>query len=292
VSASAYYQRRTGRRSARAVGDERLLERIERVHAANCCCYGYRRTWPAPRRAGVEVGRDRVKRLLRAHGIQGAKRRGTPWGPRSPTRPPRAARIWCSATSRRRRPIACGWRTSPICAAGRAGVLRVRDRCLQPPRRRLAARAAHAHDAGPRRAADGALASPGRRRRASWCTIPTRAVRAVHQLAFTQVLDNHGVLASIGSVGDAFDNALAESVVDSFKTELIADRVWRTRTQLELAVVEYVGWFQPCAAAWGARRHPTGRVRVLARREARDFARRIGRGARAKARRTPQRASA
>jgi Integrase core domain len=51
------------------------------------------------------------------------------------------------------------------------------------------------------------------------------------------------VLASIGSVGDAFDNALAESFVDSFKTELIADRMWATRSQLELAVVEYVAWF-------------------------------------------------
>jgi len=51
------------------------------------------------------------------------------------------------------------------------------------------------------------------------------------------------VLASIGTVGDAYDNALAESFVDSFKTELIADRVWRTRSQLELAIVEYVGWF-------------------------------------------------
>jgi hypothetical protein len=36
---------------------------------------------------------------------------------------------------------------------------------------------------------------------------------------------------------------MAESFVDSFKTELIADRVWRTRSQLELAVVEYVAWF-------------------------------------------------
>ena len=51
------------------------------------------------------------------------------------------------------------------------------------------------------------------------------------------------MLASVGSVGDAYDNALAESFVDSFKTELIADRVWRTRSQLELAIVEYVGWF-------------------------------------------------
>jgi putative transposase len=60
---------------------------------------------------------------------------------------------------------------------------------------------------------------------------------------YTQLLDDHGVLASIGSVGDAYDNALAESFVDSFKTELIRDRVWRTRSQLELAIVEYVAWF-------------------------------------------------
>src|SRR5881397_4094123 len=60
---------------------------------------------------------------------------------------------------------------------------------------------------------------------------------------YTQTLEDHRVLASVGSVGDAYDNALAESFVDSFKTELIADRVWRSRSQLELAVVEYVGWF-------------------------------------------------
>jgi transposase InsO family protein len=60
---------------------------------------------------------------------------------------------------------------------------------------------------------------------------------------YRQTLDDHGVLASVGSVGDAYDNALAESFVDSFKTELIADRVWRSRPQLELAIVEYLGWF-------------------------------------------------
>jgi hypothetical protein len=60
---------------------------------------------------------------------------------------------------------------------------------------------------------------------------------------YTQVLDDHQVLASIGTVGDAYDNALAESFVDSYKTELIADRVWRTRAQLELATVEWIGWF-------------------------------------------------
>ena len=60
---------------------------------------------------------------------------------------------------------------------------------------------------------------------------------------YTQTLADHRVLASVGSVGDAYDNALAESFVDSFKTELIADRIWRSRSQLELAVVEYIGWY-------------------------------------------------
>jgi Integrase core domain len=57
------------------------------------------------------------------------------------------------------------------------------------------------------------------------------------------VLDDHRVLASVGSVGDACANALAERFVDGFETELIADRVWRSRSQLELAVVEYISWF-------------------------------------------------
>ena len=68
-------------------------------------------------------------------------------------------------------------------------------------------------------------------------------LRQYTSIDYTQTLSDHRVLASVGSVGDAYDNALAESFVDSFKTELITDRVWRTRSQLELAVVEYVGWY-------------------------------------------------
>ena len=90
VSASAYYHRATGRRSERAIDDERLLERIREVHAANYCAYGYRRTWKALLRAGEDIGRDRVKRLMRTHAIQGAKRRGKPW--RTTTPDPTATR--------------------------------------------------------------------------------------------------------------------------------------------------------------------------------------------------------
>lgn len=60
---------------------------------------------------------------------------------------------------------------------------------------------------------------------------------------FTQELDDNDVLGSLGSTGDAYDNALAESFVDSSKTELISDRTWRSVEQAELAIVEWVSWF-------------------------------------------------
>jgi hypothetical protein len=80
VSRSAHYARVSGRRSPRVLRDEQLVATIRELHAANFEAYGYRKMHLALRRAGVEdVGRDRVKRLMREHGIQGAKRRGKPW---------------------------------------------------------------------------------------------------------------------------------------------------------------------------------------------------------------------
>ena len=90
VSASAYYQRASGERSDRQIEDDRLLELIEVTHARNYYAYGYRKMWLALKRAGETVGRDRVKRLMRANGIQGAKRRGKPW--RTTTPDPAASR--------------------------------------------------------------------------------------------------------------------------------------------------------------------------------------------------------
>jgi putative transposase len=242
VSASAYYQRATGERSARAVEDERLLVRIEQVHAANYSAYGYRRTWKALLRAGEDVGRDRVKRLMRTHGIQGAKRRGKPWRT-----------------------------TRPDPAAHRRPDLVERDFTAPAPDRLWVADLSYLRcweglvffafviDAYSRRVVGWQLASHMRTtlvldalRMALGTRRPGADIALVHHsdrgsqytsFDYTQTLEDHGVLASAGSVGDAYDNALAESFVDSFKTELIADRVWQTRSQLELAVVEYVGWF-------------------------------------------------
>jgi putative transposase len=242
VSASAYYHRATGQRSARRVEDERLLERIGELHVANYYAYGYRRTWKALLRAGEQVGRDRVKRLMRAEGIQGAKRRGKPW---RTTRPDPDARRRPDLVQRN------------FTASG-PDELWVADlsylRCWEG-----LVFFAFVIDAFSRRVVGWQLAGHMRTTLvldALPMALGTRApgadVALVHHsdrgsqytsIDYTQTLEDHGVLASVGSVGDAYDNALAESFVDSFKTELIADRVWRTRTQLELAVVEYIGWF-------------------------------------------------
>jgi putative transposase len=94
VSASAFYRRASGEQSARVIEDERLLGRIRELHAANYFAYGYRRMWKALLRAGETAPRCKVQRLMRAHAIVGAKRRGRPW---RTTRPDPLAR--CPALS-------------------------------------------------------------------------------------------------------------------------------------------------------------------------------------------------
>jgi putative transposase len=242
VSASAYYQRASGERCARAVEDARLLERIRELHATNYYAYGYRRMWKALVRAGERVPRCRVQRLMRAHGIVGAKRRGRPW---RTTRPDPQAQ---------RRPDLVQRNFS----ASAPDELWVADlsylRCWEG-----LVFFAFVIDAYSRRVVGWQLASHmrttlvldalrmalGQRRPGADVALVHHSDRGSQYTSFdyTQTLTDHGVLASVGSVGDAYDNALAESFVDSFKTELIADRVWRSRSQLELAVVEYVGWF-------------------------------------------------
>jgi putative transposase len=242
VSASAYYERARGNRSARAISDERLLERIREVHERNYCAYGYRRLWIALKREGEQVGRGRVQRLMRQAGIQGAKRRGRPWrttkaDPKAQRRPDLVERdfsatapnrLWVGDLTHLRSWEGLTYLAFVIDAFSRkvvgwqlASHMRT-DLVLDALRMALGQR------------------SPG----ADFELVAHSDRGSQYTSAdYTQELDDHGVLASVGSVGDAYDNAMAESFVDTFKTELIADRSWRFRTQLELAVVEYIAWF-------------------------------------------------
>ena len=242
VSASAHYQRATGARSARRVEDERLTAKIRKLFTENFECYGVRRMHAVLVREGETVGRDHVARLMGAAGIQGAKRRGRPW--RTTIADPvvqRASdlvkrdftatapdRLWVGDFTYLRTwegrvyfafiidvysRMIVGWQF--------AGHMRT-DLVLDALRMALGLRAP---------GADFTLVAH------------TDAGSQYTSQDYTQQLDDARVRASIGTVGDAYDNAMAESFVDSFKTELIRDRVWRTNVQLELAIVEYVAWF-------------------------------------------------
>jgi putative transposase len=242
VSASAYYERASGRRSARAVEDERLLEVICETHERNYLAYGSRRMWKALLRSGEQVGRGRVERLMRQHGIQGAKRRGKPW--RTTKADPLALRHpdLVQRDFNASRPDET-WFADFTYLRCWEGVVYF----------------SFVIDAYSRMIVGWQLASHMRTdlvldalRMALHQRSPGAAVALVHHSDagsqytsgdYTQTLDDHSVLGSIGTVGDAYDNAVAESFVDSFKTELIADRTWASRSQLELAVLEYVAWF-------------------------------------------------
>jgi putative transposase len=242
VSASAYYQRARGERSVRQVEDERLLEVIRATHTKNYEAYGYRRTWKALLRAGEMAPRCRVQRLMRTHGIQGAKRRGKPW--RTTKSDPGAERprdlVCRDFTAQAPNRLWVGDFTYLRCWEGVlyfAFVIDVFSRMIVGWQLAANMRTTLVLDA--LRMALG-LRDPG----ADFQLVAhTDAGSQYTSSDYTQVLDDHRVLASIGTVGDALDNALAESFVDSYKTELIADRVWRSRAQLELATVEWVGWF-------------------------------------------------
>jgi len=222
TSASAYYERRTGRRSARSIEDERLLAKIKEVHDRNYCAYGYRRMWIALRREGEQVGRGRVQRLMRQAGIQGAKRRGKPW--RTTKSDPKA----------QRRPDLVQ-RDFSVPAPDR---LRVGDFTYLRSWEGMSF-FAFVIDAFSRKVVGWQLASHmrtdlvldalrmalGQREPGADLELVAHTDRGSQYTSadHTRELDDHGVLASVGSVGDAYDNAMAESFVDTIKDESLGD---------------------------------------------------------------------
>ena len=242
VSASAYYQRATGERSARAMEDERLLGVIRETHQRNYEAYGYRKTWKALRRAGETAPRCQVRRLMAAHGIQGAKRRGKPWrttisDPEAKRRPDLVDRNFTAQAPNR---LWVGDFTYLRCWEARlyfAFILDVFSRTIVGWQLAGHMRTDLVLDAL-------RMALGTRPHGADFQLVAhTDAGSQYTSENYTQVVDDARVLASVGSVGDAYDNAMAESFVDTYKTELIADRVWRSRAKLEIATVEWVGWY-------------------------------------------------
>ncbi|GGM62094.1 hypothetical protein GCM10010489_37040 [Microbacterium saperdae] len=126
------------------------------------------------------------------------------------------------------------------------GLRRVRVRRALPPHHRLARRDEHDHSARARLPRHGSLHPTPRRRHPGFegLTHHTDAGSVYTSIAFTDRLVDEGIDPSVGSVGDAYDNSLAESQIGLYKSELIHhEGPWRDVDQVEAATASWVLWF-------------------------------------------------
>jgi putative transposase len=228
--------------SARARQDLVLNEQIRRVHAANFGVYGVRKVWRQLGREGAVVARCTVARLMRQMGLRGAVRgketrttiadKATPCPADKVNRQFRAPQpnlLWLSdftyvatwqgfvyvafvidAFARR----IVGWRVSRTAHAG--FVLDALEQALYDRRPIRGGGLAHHSDRGVQYAS----------------------------IRYTERLVDAGLEPSVGSVGDSYDNALAETVIGLFKTEVIRRHSpWRSLEAVEFATLEWVDWF-------------------------------------------------
>jgi putative transposase len=247
IAPSTYYDARTNAEppSRRELRDAQLKDEIARVHAENYGVYGARKVWLALNREGTPVARCTVERLMRELGLAGARR-----GRRHRTTIADAAAARPSdLVGRRFNPPAPNrtWVADFTYVPTWSGMVYVAFVIDAYSRRILGWRAATSmrtalvldalEHAVWTRTRDGAADLGG-------LICHHDAGSQYTSIAYTERLADAGIDPSVGSVGDAYDNALAETVIGLFKTELIKPRgPWRTVEQVEIATLEYVDWF-------------------------------------------------
>ena len=241
VAPSSYYAARRRRPSARAGSDAELGPKVLKVFHDNYRVYGARKIWRQLRREGMPVGRDRVARLMRALGIAGAvrgKARRTTVADPAATRAPdlvnrrftatRPNQLWVSDFT-----YVASWSGTVYVAF----VIDVFSRLIVGWRAAASMRTELVLDALEvaiwRRA--GVLEG---------LVCHSDAGSQYTSIRYTQRLAEVGAAPSVGTVGDSYDNSLAESTIGLFKTELIRRHgPWRTLDEVELATLGYVDWF-------------------------------------------------
>lgn len=248
VAPSSYYasKRREREPSARALRDAVMVPVLMALWVSNRRVYGADKLWRAARRAGHEIGRDQVARLMREMGIEGI--------------------------SRRRRKV---FTTRADPGAGRAPDLVNRDFTATEPDRLWVTDLTHVYtstgvayvcfivDAFSRRIVGWRVASHMRTdmvldalEMARRCRGAGRFVGLVAHadagsqftsVRFTERLDELGARPSIGTVADSYDNALAETTNGLYKSECVrgpdAPAVWNDVDEVELATLSWVHWF-------------------------------------------------
>ncbi|GHH64166.1 putative transposase for insertion sequence element IS986/IS6110 [Promicromonospora soli] len=244
VAPSTYYAATSRPPSRRSVNDAASTALIEQVHAANFGVYGARKVHAELRRQGHQVARCTVERLMRAAGLRGITRakgpRTTVPGTGPETRPDLVERDF-TATGPNQLWVAditycrtfSGW-------AYAAFVIDVHSRRVVGWQLSKSLRTDLALDALEmgiwNRTRDGADLSG----------LKHHSDKGVQYLAvrYTQRLAEAGAVASVGSTGDSYDNALAEAFNSLFKAELVRNKgPWKNIDDLEIATAEYIDWF-------------------------------------------------
>jgi putative transposase len=231
--------------SVRSRRDADLKAVITTLHAENYSVFGARKVWLVLNRQGIVVARCTIERLMRELGLRGVVRGKT----RRTTIPDEHAVRPADLVQRRftaDRPNRL-WVADFTYVATWSGTVYVAFVIDVYSRRILGWRAATSMTTP---LVLDALEQAIRTRRQAGVTDlhglihHTDAGAQYTSIAFTSRLLDAGVDASVGSVGDAYDNALAETTIGLFKNELIHRRgPWQTRDQVELATLEYVDWY-------------------------------------------------
>jgi putative transposase len=240
----AHAARRTdpARLPARARRDLVLTADIQRVFDANFGVYGVRKVWRQLGREGKEVARCSVARLMRRMGIQGVVRgrevRTTVSNPAAACPLDRVNRQFHAP-----RPNAL-WLSDFTYVATWQGFVYVAFVIDAYARRIVGWRVSRtAHAAFVLDALEQALADRRPVRGGGLVHHSDRGVQYV-SIRYTERLAEAGIEPSVGSVGDSYDNALAESINGLYKTEVIRRRgPWRSLETVEFATLEWVEWF-------------------------------------------------
>ena len=227
---------------ARVQRDAELCEKIQQIFEENFGVYGARKIWHQLRREGEQVARCTVERLMRAMGLQGVKRGKTVKTTVSdPATPCPLDRVNRNFTAPRPNMLWVSDFTYVPTWAGFAYVAFVIDvfaRYIVGWRVSGSMRTDFVLDA-----LEQALCDRRPLRKGGLVHHSDRGVQYV-SIRYTQRLAHAGVETSVGSVGDSYDNALAETINGLFKAEVIHRRTaWRSIQAVELATLEWVDWF-------------------------------------------------
>ena len=242
MAPSSYYAAKARPPSARARRDAALGPALVALWEANYCVYGARKLWKAARRAGFEVGRDQVARLMRRHGLRGVRRARRIFTTRRERGSVRAADLVkrdFTATGPNRL-----WVTDLTYVATWSGVAYVCFIVDAFSRMIVGWRVAgHMRTAMVLDALEMARWSRGTR--LEGLVAHSDAGSQFTSVRYGERLAELGAQPSIGSVGDSYDNALAETVNGLYKTELIRgprQGPWKTIEDVELATLGWVHW--------------------------------------------------